>query len=75
VPPEPFGINDGVPTSKMPHPQAHAVARLGTEPIRKTALINRRPYLFETSNRYANAALAKGAITELRRIEFLPAAS
>ena len=69
VPPAPFGINDGVPTSKMPHPQAQATARPGAKAIRKTAAISRRPNLFETLNRYA-IAFAKGLISELRRINF-----
>src|ERR1700678_4129521 len=42
VPPEPFGSSDGVPTSKMPHPHAHAQLKPGVNDIIMTIAAIRR---------------------------------
>ena len=74
VPPAPFGISDGVPTSNTLHPQAQAQVRLGVRPMRKTAATNSRLHVFPASIR-ETAALAKRATPEIPRINFLPAST
>src|ERR1700691_5405624 len=72
VPPAPFGISDGVPTSNTLHPQAQAQVTLGVSPISKTAAINSRLHVLPVSVREM-ATLAKKATPAIPRINLLPA--